>query len=870
MRSVLSLLLACVAIFSTAAQVPENLVADGIPPIPPELRAETARYLEFRAAVFHGWMPHRREMLISTRFADTAQLHLVKMPGGARRQITFGAEPVSSGVFQPEIGQCLVYSQDSGGGEFYQLYRLDLSDGRTTLLTDGKSRNTGPKWSHDGQFLAYTSTRRTGRDTDVRVMNPLDPASDHEALQVSGGGWGVLAWSHDRKKLLLVEEISANESYLHLFDLATGKTDLITPRGGEKIAWDGGSFALDDASIFTVTDHGSEFGRLVRFDLAARTERVLTAAIPWDITDFELSPNGKLVACIANEAGVSVLRMLNAESGMVVAQPKLPLGVVSNVKWNGDGELGFSLNSARSPMDAWSLDVAAGALTRWTESETGGLDPAQFSEPELVQIPSFDGVKVSGFLYRPNAKKFPGPRPCMVVIHGGPEGQSLPTFQGRSNFYLNELGIALFYPNVRGSVGYGKTFLALDNGMKREDSVRDIGSFLDALMKDPALDPARFTVIGGSYGGYMSLACMTHFSDRLRCGIDIVGISNFVSFLKNTQDYRRDLRRVEYGDERDPAMAEFLTKTAPLNNVDKITRPLMVVQGKNDPRVPVTEAEQMVKALRARGGTCWYLLANDEGHGFAKKKNADFQFLAQILFLRENLLKADAPKTGAFSPAEWLIVPLRIHLLSSKDTPALQTTLSEQDLARILPKMNKVWGQAGIQFRIESIVREEVPPLGNADVGAREELPARMPVATRAEAAFDIYYVKQLDVNGFYMPLGIFVKDTAALRPVEGGIDEPIPRVTSHEIGHALSLPHRQDTTNLMASGTTGTLLNEAEIQQTRAASKKFPWIKPAPAVLQQADELFDTGKKDEARALYRALAALPQPEARAVERAKE
>jgi dipeptidyl aminopeptidase/acylaminoacyl peptidase len=870
MRTALSLLLAIVATSAQAAQVPENLVADGIPAISPELRAEVGRYLEFRGAAFQGWHPQRREMLISTRFADTAQLHLVKMPGGDRRQITFGTEPVSLGTFQPESGTCLVYAQDTGGGEFYQLYRLDPADGRVTLLSDGKSRNTGVNWSHDGKLLAYTSTRRNGRDNDVRVMDPLNPASDHEVLQVSGGGWGVAGWSHDRAKLLLSESISANESYLHLLDLATGKTTLLTARGGEKIAWNGGAFAPDDASFFTVTDKGSEFGRLVRFDLATRAERVFTKDIPWDIADFELSPDGRQIACVANEAGVSVLRILNADSGAVIAQPKIPVGVVGSVKWRGNTELGFSLNSARSPMDAWSFELAMGALTRWTESETGGLDPAQFSEPELVQISSFDGVKLSGFLYRPDAKKFAGPRPCMVVIHGGPEGQSLPTFQGRSNFYLNELGVALFYPNVRGSEGYGKTFLALDNGMAREDSVRDIGSFLDALAKDSALDRTRFAVIGGSYGGYMALACMTHFSDRLRCGIDIVGISNFLSFLKNTQDYRRDLRRVEYGDEREPAMAEFLGKIAPLNNVEKITRPLLVVQGKNDPRVPVTEAEQMVKALRAQGGTCWYLLANDEGHGFAKKKNADFQFLTQILFLREHLLKPETPKSAAFGADDWLIVPLRIHLLSSAETPALHTTLTEQDLARILPKMNKVWRQAGFQFRIESIVREEAPPLSNADVEKRDELPARMPTFTRAEAAFDIYYVKQLDVNGFYTPRGIFVKDTASLRPVEGGIDEPIPRVTSHEIGHALSLPHRQDTTNLMASGTTGTILNEAEILQTREASKRFLWIKSASAVLKEADELYDAGKKEEARTLYRTLATLPEPEARVVERARE
>jgi dipeptidyl aminopeptidase/acylaminoacyl peptidase len=639
MRSTLLLLFATVHIHA-AAPIPESLVADGIPPIPEGLRPEVGRYLEFRSAGFLGWHPSRREMLITTRFADTSQVHLVKMPGGARKQLTFGSEPIATAGIQPELGRCFVYAQDAGGGEFYQLYRFDFEDSRATLLTDGKSRNTGADWSHDGKRLAYTSTRRNGRDNDVRVIDPFDPKADREVLQVSGGGWSVSDWSHDHRRLLLQEYLSVNESRLHLLDLESGKVELLTPPGPEKVSWGAAIFARDDRSVLASCDQGSEFARVVRLDLATKAVEVLTKDLAWDVQDLVLSPDGSKAAIVSNEEGASVLRILDARTGALQSQPKLPLGVMSGLEWTRDGrELGFSFNSARSPTDAWSLDVATGAMTRWTESETGGLDPSKFSEPELVRATSFDGVKVSGFLYRPDAKKFPGPRPVIVNIHGGPEGQSRPIFQARNNYLLNELGVAIFYPNVRGSDGYGKTFLTLDNGFKREDSVRDIGAFLEALAKDPGLDRARFAVMGGSYGGYMTLATLVHFSERLRCGIDVVGISNFLSFLKNTQDYRRDLRRVEYGDERDPAMAAHLGKISPLNNVTKITRPLLVVQGKNDPRVPASEAEQIVKAVRGTGQPCWYLLANDEGHGFAKKTNADFQFLAQIVFLREYLMK---------------------------------------------------------------------------------------------------------------------------------------------------------------------------------------------------------------------------------------
>ncbi len=848
---VLALLLSGVAL---VAQVPENLVADGVPAIPPELRAEVGRYMEFRAAALQSWHPQRREMLVSTRFADTAQLHLVKAPGGARRQLTFGAEPVAGGSFRPKTGEFLVFAQDTGGGEFHQLYRFDLADGRTTLLTDGKSRNGSARWARSGKQLAYTSTRRTGKDTDIYVQNPADPKTNRLVLERSGGGWGVTDWSADEKKLLLTEYISANESRVHLADLATGGVSL-----AEKAVHQGAKLARDGQSIFVLSDAGSEFIQLVQLQLETGERAVLTAGLAWDVEQFDLSPDGKAIAFVTNEDGAGVLHLLDLATGKATPQRKVPVGVIGGVEWHENGrDLGFTLDSARAARDAYSLDVTTGEVTRWTESETGGLDPAGFAEPELVKFASFDGQKISAVLYRPDAKKFSGPRPVIVSIHGGPEGQSRPDFLGRSNYYVNELGCAVMMPNVRGSTGFGKTFLASDNGMKREDSVRDIGALLDWIATQPGLDAQRVGVMGGSYGGYMVLACLTHFSDRLRCGIDVVGISNFVTFLKNTQDYRRDLRRVEYGDERDPAMAEFLAKISPLNNVAKITRPLFVVQGQNDPRVPVTEAEQIVKALRAQGGACWYLLGKDEGHGFAKKKNADFQFLTQILFFRQHLLPPAPPKTAAFGFDDWLIVPLRVHLLSSEDTPALQTTFTEADLARVLPKMNRVWAQAGIQFRIESVVREAALPRDHPDVRNPRDLPGRMPRASRASTAFDVYFVKQLDVNGFYTPRGIFVQDTAALHRVAGGIDEPIPRVTAHELGHALSLPHRQDTTNLMASGTTGTLLNAAEIQQARAAARKIVWIESAPALRQRADALAAAGQAAEAQALFRHLAPLP------------
>jgi dipeptidyl aminopeptidase/acylaminoacyl peptidase len=286
------------------------------------------------------------------------------------------------------------------------------------------------------------------------------------------------------------------------------------------------------------------------------------------------------------------------------------------------------------------VHLTQGRLERWTQSEVGGLEAGNFRIPTLVRYETFDEVDgkprtIPAFYYKPEGK---GPFPVVVNIHGGPESQALPTFNPAVQFMVNELGIAVLVPNVRGSSGYGKDYLLLDNGFKREDSVKDIGALLDWIARQPELDASRVGVSGGSYGGYMVLASMVNYNERIRAGIDVVGISDFGTFLRNTESYRRDLRRVEYGDERIPEMKAFHDRIAPLNNAHRITRPLFVAQGYNDPRVPWTEAEQIVKAVRGNGGDVWYLLYKDEGHGFRKKANADYFGAASMLFWQRHLL----------------------------------------------------------------------------------------------------------------------------------------------------------------------------------------------------------------------------------------
>ena len=616
----------------------DNLVVENVPPIPASLAAEVGRYTEFRGAGFASWHPTRHEMLIATRFGNVTQAHLVKFPGGARTQMTFYPDRVSGARFDPVKGDSFIFSKDEGGNEFFQFYRYDFADGKTTLITDGKSRNTGARWSNNGKLVAYGSTRRTGNDVDVYLEDPRDPKSDRRLLELSGGGWEVADWSPDDSKLLLTEGISVNETYLWLADVAAGTKTALTPKGKDKVAYSNAAFAKDGKGLYVTVDQGSEFQRLAYMDLATKKVEFLSPDTA-DVDDFDLTEDGKTIAYVTNEKGASALHLLDTASRQSRPGPKLPLGVVSGLRWHKDGSLlAFTMETARSSSDAFSFEPATGKVERWTFSELGGLNPDNFVEPELVSWKTFDGREISGFLYKPDPKKFSGKRPVFVEIHGGPEGQSRPDFLGAWNYIVNELGVAVLMPNVRGSLGYGKTFSQLDNGVLREGAYKDIGAMLDWIPTRPDLDPGRVLVGGGSYGGHMTLAVAYLYSDRIRCAIDVVGPSNFVTFLQNTSGYRRDLRRVEYGDERDPKVRAFLEKTAPLNNADKIKKPLFVVQGANDPRVPMSESVQMVQKIRAVGTPVWYLMAKDEGHGFAKKNNRDFQFYANIVFMQKYLL----------------------------------------------------------------------------------------------------------------------------------------------------------------------------------------------------------------------------------------
>lgn len=417
----------------------DNLVTDGIPPVPAELAAQVQRYTEYRSASLLDWHPTRRELLVSTRFAQTAQVHRVRMPGGDRFQLTFFPERVLGARYRPAGGDSFVFSRDVGGNERYQTFRFDTETGNATLLTDGKARNSLGVWSRGGTRLAYTSTRRNGKDADLYVVDPLDFKTDAKVAEL-GVGWSVLDWAPGDGAILLGEYRSINESDLWVLDLKTGAKTRLTPKGGEPAAYSGGQFTPDGKYVWTATDRGGEFHRLTRIDLATKEQAAFATDIPWDVEEFELSPDGKTLAFVTNEAGVGTLRLLEPATGKERPRPQLPPGSVSGLKFHPKGvepylskidlskldqnTLAFNLASAKVPGDVFSLDTGT-QITRWTESETGGLNAASFADPQLVTWKSFDDREVSGFLYPP-ARKFLGKRPVIINIHGGPEGQSRP------------------------------------------------------------------------------------------------------------------------------------------------------------------------------------------------------------------------------------------------------------------------------------------------------------------------------------------------------------------------------------------------------------------------------------------------------------
>lgn len=629
---------------------PPAITTENVPVVPAAIFQRLHQYQNIRAAGFASWAPDGEGMLIQTRFGNTVQLHQVYEPGGRREQVTFFDEP-ASGQFLPAARDgSLLVTMSVGGSENDQIWLVDRSAYRTTRLTDGTSRNLLGPVRRDGELMVVHSNQRNGRDTDLYLQGCHAESQPERIFETKNESWSARDWSPDGKTLLLVRYVSINESYPALFQIADRRLEPIALPTTDPCAVGAAAFSADGLSLWMTCDAAGEYLNLYHLDLGTSVWTNLTADLAWDVRNLAVNPENGLVAFTTNEDGASRLYLQDDDRRMPV---ELPLGVVGGLEFSPDGtRLGFTLSRPHVPADAYSLDVAdlgvvSDSLTRWTYSEIGGLAPGSFVEPTAVRFKSFDDRMIPAYVFRPRDSvsgrvaeaEQPAPRrPVLIAIHGGPESQYRPDFSSLTQLWVNELGLCVIHPNVRGSAGYGKTYLKLDNGPLREDSVRDIGALLDWIATQPDLDPGRVGVTGASYGGYMVLASLAHFGDRIRAGIDNVGIANFITFLERTSPYRQDLRRAEYGDERDPAMRQVFERINPTARADRITSALLVEHGRNDPRVPFSEAQQIAERVRSQGRTVWTVYADNEGHGFTKKENRDYQAAVEVLFLEQNLL----------------------------------------------------------------------------------------------------------------------------------------------------------------------------------------------------------------------------------------
>jgi dipeptidyl aminopeptidase/acylaminoacyl peptidase len=636
---------------------PASIVVDGVPPISADIAQSVRPYGEFTPHGMLSWHPRRREILVRQRHHGTLQVHRVSEPGAAPVPLTDYPDAVSGGEYQPGKGESFIFTRGAGGNEIFRLYRYDVAKRVATPLSPEGERVFSATWNPRGDRIFY-ATQRVDRNNPDRIarttlylVDPSKPQGARVLARFEGGTWSSFTFSNDGRHLAFVESISGNESRAWVMDIASGRKGRATPvTKGETVSYLSPRFSRDGRGLFLRSDRGSEFKRLVYLPLGAGKERVITARHNYDVDDYDISFDANRIALVTNENGSHVLRFYDVATLAELPRPPLFQGVIGGLEWRPKSdEVAFHITSARSAGDVFSYQLKANKLTRWTNGNSPEVNTSAFAEPRLIRWKSFDGLEITGFHYHPPAR-FTGKRPVIITVHGGPASQARADFIGRNNYLVSELGVAIIFPNVRGSSGFGKTFLKLDDGTKREDSVKDIGALLDWIGQQPDLDAGHVLVSGGSYGGYMALASAVHFSERIAGAVASVGISNFVTFLERTQTYRRDLRRAEYGDERDPAMRAFLESISPLNHVEKITKPLLVVQGLNDPRVPHTEAEQIVAALRKRGTPVWFLMARDEGHGFAKKPNADFLFYATVEFARQTLLKTSSPSAQTSSP----------------------------------------------------------------------------------------------------------------------------------------------------------------------------------------------------------------------------
>jgi dipeptidyl aminopeptidase/acylaminoacyl peptidase len=616
------------------------------------------QYLSIRSAGSPALSPDGKRLFYLTNVTGTSQVWMIDLPAGAPRQITDYEDNVSFVRFSPR-GDGVVFGKARGGDENTQFFWMKADGSSIRELTNNpKVRHNFGDWSADGSRIYYASNKRNPQFFDVYSMNVAD--GKEELIYQYDGNNDFAGASADGSKIIVSRsgtELRLDNN-LYLFDTKTKKETLLTPHKGASEYGDV-EFLPDGDSVIFTSNEEREFSVMMQIDNLQNPKMPYVFTIKpeqtWDTEGIEFPETGSRFAYTLNREGFSELHLRKFE---VDGKPlithilpdeeivKLPAqGVVGGLNFSKDGRvLAFTFNSSKYNSDIWLYDTERKSLAQITKSDRQGIAQESFVEPQLIKYKTFDGREIPAWYYVPLGvfKSVDGKKPfvkyetyqsdpksslvqivenkipVIVSVHGGPEGQERPTFSPLYQYYLSR-GYAILATNVRGSTGYGKTFTHLDDVRKREDSVKDLAYAVEWLKQTGGADPKRIAVMGGSYGGYMTLAAITLYPDLWAAAVDTVGIANWESFLKNTSGYRRRQREVEYGMlDKD---IDFLRSISPLSKVDKIKAPLFVIQGKNDPRVPYTEAEQIVAALKKRGATVEYKLFDDEGHGIAKLKN---------------------------------------------------------------------------------------------------------------------------------------------------------------------------------------------------------------------------------------------------------
>lgn len=616
----------------------KNLKVSGVPPIPISLSTEVQPYTSVYGLPIGTWHPTKREVWLKglssvTWISQIARPLATPQPSS----IYIQSGGIYDVYFQPQ-GKYLAYTRDTHGNEQFQLYLYDIEARQSALLSDQKSRNTEPVWSNTGNKIVYSCNPFGSEGVDLRLLNPFDKETDGLLVKSSGTYLKAYDWSPDDKTIVYCDFTSNTTSTLWLINVDSGKRVLLSPKSAERELYDSPQFSKDGKGVYVITDHKCDFRRIAYIDLATLKISYLKSPTEWDVEEFQIAPNGRLIAFTTNENGISIPHVFDLVEHKERKLEDLPVGIIWDIKWRKDSsEFAFNLKSPSTPNDVYSIDASTGKAELWAKSVDSEAKTKRFLRPDLFNWKSFDNRDIYGFLYRPPAN-FKGKRPVIIDLHGGPEEQYRPGFIYADNYIINELGVAKIYPNVRGSSGYGKQFLNLDNGVLRPNAVKDIGALLDWIKSQDYLDSGRVMVEGASYGGYLALSTAFTYPDRIQATISDSGMTDLVSFVQHTEGWRRELQRSEFGDERNLKDRENLAKLSPLNNSAKIKKPLLIVQGLNDPRVPVADTDQLVAATKKRVPV-WYVLAKDEGHGFAQKDNRDYQLYATILFVKEFLLK---------------------------------------------------------------------------------------------------------------------------------------------------------------------------------------------------------------------------------------